>query len=97
MSTLSSQDLIYTYSWNAIAPDNPHFTGSPDSDLLNRREGYEVIKFINHFSATHKIAERSLTKADALKVERMIHTALPGTVRSHTKVTEWIRSHWSQH
>lgn len=96
MQTISSTDLQYTYSWNAIPPDNPRVTGQPDSTLLNRREGYEVLPFINRFASTHNINGRPFTKAEALKVERMIRSA-PGSARSHANVKQWILDNWLKH
>lgn len=95
-TTITKQDLQYQYSWTTIPPDNPKVTGKPDSTLLNRSEGYEVLPFINRFCATHTIEQRPLTRVDALKVEKMVHLH-PGNVRSHANVTAWIAANWSQY
>lgn len=52
MGLLVKSDLQYEdeYSWTAIDGDNPKITGIPDSTLLNREEGYEVLAFINRFA-----------------------------------------------
>lgn len=47
MAIMKSSDLQYEYSWKAIKPDDPKVSGKPDSTLLNRGEGYEVLPFIN--------------------------------------------------
>jgi hypothetical protein len=93
---ITANELQYRYSWTTIAHDNPRITGVPDSTLLNRAEGYEVLHFINRFCATHNINQLPLTKNDALKVERMIHNH-PGSVRSHANVTAWIESNWANY
>lgn len=48
------RDMIYAdYKWTAYANDDPRITGKPDSTLLDRSEGYEVLAFINAFVDKH--------------------------------------------
>ena len=49
MVNFSKADLQYEYTWTTVTDDNPDETGTPDRDLLNRFEGYEVLYFINKF------------------------------------------------
>ena len=43
-------DLLYTdYKWTAYPDDDPKVTGKPDSTLLNRGEGYEMVYFIDRY------------------------------------------------
>lgn len=88
MAIISAQQLKYPYSWTAIPPDDARITGKPDATFLNRHEGYEVLYFLNHVCQT---------LASALKAERMIHTALPATVRSRKNVLEWLKQNWDAH
>lgn len=90
MPVITKADLKYQYQWSAIPPDDPRVTGKPDSTLLNRREGYEVLPFLNRFADKHKG-----NKDIALKAERLINTILPGTVRSHANVTDWLERNWA--
>lgn len=96
VNALTASDLQHAYSWNAVPPDNPRLSGPPDSALLNRSEGYEVLNFINRFCSTHQIGGRLLGKVEALKVERMIR-AHPGHIRSHANVRAWIVENWSRY
>jgi hypothetical protein len=50
MPLLQKSDLQFEYSWKVISHDNPIITGNPDSTLLNRNEGYEVLAFINRIA-----------------------------------------------
>lgn len=68
MPLLSKSDLKYKYSWTALESDDPRVTGKPDSTLLNREEGYEVLPFINHFAKNHNLKK----KESGLKTERLI-------------------------
>ncbi|MEC5318619.1 hypothetical protein VSX61_06650, partial [Brenneria populi subsp. brevivirga] len=73
--------MKYTYSWTVLGDDDPKKTGKPDSTLLNRHEGYEVLPFINRFSDKHSLKN----KEAGLKIEKMIRENLPGEVRGHKK------------
>jgi hypothetical protein len=63
-------------------------TGKPDSTLLNRHEGYEVLHFLNRISKD---------KAGALKGERLIRNHLPGEARSHANVLKWLIDNWTRY
>lgn len=93
MALLISNDLQYQYSWTAIAPDDARVTGVPDSTLLNRNEGYEVLAFLNRLAH----ASKWTNKAPALKAEIMIKNHLPGNIRSHANVWQWLVDHWQQY
>lgn len=93
MPLLQKSDLQFEYSWKVIAPDDPKITGKPDSTLLNRGEGYEVLAFINNFAATNSWKQ----KASGLKTERLIHRHLPGDIRSHVNVRKWLVDNWEKH
>jgi hypothetical protein len=90
---MNSSDLQYIYSWTAISPDDARITGIPDSTLLNRNEGYEVLAFINRIAKVNNWT----AKSPALKVEKMIKEGLPGTIRSHTNVLKWLADNWNNY
>lgn len=85
MAVITRSDLQYIYTWSADKGDNPRLTGSPDRDLLDRNEGYEVLRYLNSISKT---------KETALKAERLIQQHLPGNIRSHANITEWLIENW---
>jgi hypothetical protein len=93
MALLTQHDLQYQYSWTALGDDDPKITGVPDSTLLNRQEGYEVLAFIN------RIAARSnwTTKAYGLKAERLIRNDVPGHLRSHAHIWQWLADNWNNY
>lgn len=93
MPLLQKGDLKFEYSWKAIPPDDPRVTGKPDSTLLSRGEGYEVLGFINRVAEANKWTN----KASGLKVERLINKHLPDNVRSHKNVWQWLVDNWSKH
>lgn len=91
MPQITRNDLLYThYSWKAKEGDNPRLRGTPDNDLLNREEGYEVLDFINDLAKRSNFAH----KISSLRVEWMIHEHLPSDVRGRRAVNSWIAENW---
>lgn len=88
MAVITRSDLQYIYTWSADKGDNPRLTGSPDRDLLDRSEGYEVLLYLNSISQS---------KGTALKAERLIQQHLPGNIRSRTHITEWLKANWDKY
>ena len=88
MISITKDQLLYTYQWNAISPDDPRSTGHPDSVLLNRNEGHEVLAFLR---------STSTNLAGAQKAERLIKEHLPGNVRSREHVLAWLIDNWERY
>lgn len=92
MALITKSDLYFTdYSWTAISPDNPKVTGEPDSTLLNRKEGYEILYFINKLCDLWNLS----TKPSATKLEKMIRYEVPGNIHSQLNIRNWINDHWN--
>ncbi len=92
MALLTKSDLQFKdYSWTVYKDDDPEVTGKPDSTLLNRMEGYEVLPFINRLADEWNFKQ----KESGLKIERMIRQrkGIQGD-NSHKTVKEWIREEW---
>ena len=91
MAVISKDDLYYKdYSWTVYAKDNPKITGEPDSTLLNRKEGYEILYFVNKFCEMYSLNLKTL----ATKVEKMIRNEVPSDIHSQVKIKEWIVANW---
>jgi len=85
-------NLLYTYSWVHTEEDDPKLKGEPDSSLLNRSEGYEVLYMIKKI-----MSARGLDSIESgWKIERMIK-AHPGDLRSQVRVKEWINANWNSY
>lgn len=94
MPLISKSDLVYEYKWTArSSDDNPRVTGVPDSPLLNRGEGYEMLDFIN------KVAKDSnwTSKAPALKMERLIKKHVPKEMHKRSEIRTWLVTHWKEY
>ncbi len=98
MGVFKKSDMVYQdYSWKTTEGDSSKVRGFPDSALLNRKEGYEILNFINQFidgQQSWKTSSDSSNIESGKKIERMIHDRLPGDVRSHKRVHEWIVANW---
>ena len=93
MKLLHKSDLKFDYVWIEIEPDNPRVTGIPNTTLLNRRDGNEVLAFINNFSTFNDWKKKEF----ALKAERLIHKYLPEHIRSHVEVHKWLVDNWRKY
>ncbi|EKT4446684.1 hypothetical protein QEK94_002283 [Stenotrophomonas maltophilia] len=87
---LTKDDLHYDYTWKASEGDNPRIVGFPDNVLLSRREGYEVLPFINRFAEKHNLRQ----KLSGRKTEWLIREKLPSDIRSHKNVCGWLEKNW---
>ncbi|HCA09855.1 hypothetical protein [Chryseobacterium sp.] len=93
MPLITKTDLYFAdYSWTAIEPDDPRVTGEPDSTLLNRKEGYEILYFINKLSDIWSLKNKS----SAIKIERMIRFEVPSDLHSQLTIRIWIHDHWNE-
>lgn len=93
MAVFTKSDLVKTtYTWSADKGDNPKLKGEPDSSLLNRNEGYEVLYMIQ------KLMEKWQLKniASGQKIERMIHVT-PSNLHSQVNVKTWINDNWNRY
>lgn len=87
MPKLTKADLYYTdYSWTAVPGDDPRKT-KEDSDRLSRREGYEVLDYLNSLTGDKGV---DLSKETRLAVEWMLHEKLPSDIQGRSKVTKWV-------
>jgi len=91
MANFKKGDLKLTYSWTAsVENDNAKVTGIPDSTLLDRHEGYEVLPFLNRY-----MTDKGWTLVTTLnKLEDALRNNLPGSIRSHANVKKWLNENF---
>ena len=90
MALMTKADLEsrkYKYSWTTTPGDNPHITGKPDSGRVSRREGYEVLDYINALAEKWEFKK----KASGLKLQDMIHSS---DIVMRADLTKWIANNW---
>lgn len=89
MSNFKRSDLQRRYNWSADGGDNPKLTGNPDSSLLDRTEGYEVLYMIQRLMDLWNL--KNITSGQ--KIEDTIHSC-PTNLRSQENVQRWIHENW---
>ncbi len=93
MSLINKSDLQYKdYVWTTYSHDDPKVSGKPDSTLLNRKEGYEILYFINKLSEIHNLQLKSY----ANKIENMIRNEVPTNLHSQENIKVWIETNWGK-
>ena len=92
-SPLKKSDLQFTYPTGASGDDNPALRGTPDDDLLNRSEWYEMLYFVNKFANECGKGSESIAK----KSERLIQCYVPRELHSQAKIRRWLLDHWKDH
>ncbi len=90
----SRSNLIFeqNYTWQAAGNDQAKITNSPDSDLLNRKEGYEVLYFIQQF--LKKRGLRGIKKGK--RIEIMLKNYVPASVRNRTDIESWLDENYDK-
>lgn len=89
MSLFALKDLKKLYSWTVVGDDDPTISGPLDATLLSRKEGYEVLYFINAFMKANGLKE----VASGQKIEKLLHEA-PSNIRSQENLREWVKQQW---
>ena len=93
MALITKSELFYNdYLWTTYSNDNPKITGEPDSTLLNRKEGYEILYFINKLSEIHKLK----AKSSATQIENIIRNEVPTNLHSQENIKKWIENNWEE-
>ena len=93
MALINKNELYYQYSWKVLVGDDPSISGEPDSTLLNRNEGYEMLYLINKFSEKHGFRNVQ----SAIKVERLIKEHVPTEIRSQVDIVRWLETNWDKY
>jgi hypothetical protein len=100
MGLMTRNDLHYKdYVWTVYKDDSPNYIKIPDTLVLNKKEGYEVLDFIDKLEIKieldQKVLNQEVNSYDVCKkLERMIHDELPKDIRTHKEIEEWIRANW---
>ncbi len=101
MPTLAKQDLQYDYVWKTSPGDNPKLIHE-DGHHLSRKEGYEMILFLNNLgmasdgTAFVYGAGNDLTKEARLRIEKMLKVDLKSTSPGRGTVLKWINDNWNK-
>ena len=89
----TKDQMVYKdYKWFARADhDNPNIILGTDHSELNRTEGYEVLYFINSLA---KSWEWNNSVSALNHLEKIIRTAVPSNIRTHSGIKRWIEENY---
>lgn len=92
----TQSDMFFKdYDWKAkYEKDDPKVTGEPDSTLLARHEGYEVVYFVNACARTWNWKENN--KVAYRKLERILRI-VPTNIRSQKSIKTWIEENYKDY
>lgn len=99
MPELTRENLQYEYEWKASNGDNPKLIHE-DASHLSRKEGYEMIRFLNKLGLSTDNTEFVYGGGEDLKVEARLH--VEWMLKEHFKSTspgrgtvlKWINENW---
>lgn len=75
------------YIWNTSEnDDNPFIRSGKEAKELNRKEGWEILYFINNDLPW----TGSQNRLDYQKAEKMIRTTVPKGMHDRNKIATWI-------
>lgn len=94
MPLFNKTDMLYDdYDWKAkYENDDPKVTGVPDSTLLARKEGYEMLYFVNKYAEINSWKQTNSCQ----KVERLIRTVIPTNIRSQANIRTWLDENYNK-
>ena len=93
MAYLRSQMVKKDYKWTANSDhDDPKFIGAQEHSELNRSEGYEMLWFINSLSKTWSWTGDPTASYQHL--EKIILNEVPSSIRTHSKIKDYIATNY---
>lgn len=89
MGLLARDDLKYSYAWTPLKADDVRLTGKLDHILLNRKQGYEVLAFLNCLAVEAKWRQKDIV----LNAERLLHEKAPPYLHARDHLARWLFSY----
>lgn len=91
MAVYNRSDLLFDdYEWTEPL-SHVKLQGTPDRNLFMRYEGYEILYMINYACETMN----AVSKADAGRIETLLHEKLPIDIRSQNSVFQWLQKEYN--
>jgi hypothetical protein len=90
MERMKKSDLkLKDYSWKALG-DDPKKKNKTERTQLNRKQGYEVLYFINYFLEKYFLHEPETGR----KIEAMLRERVPTTMKDRSAIEKWLVDNW---
>ena len=84
-------NLQLNYNWPEPTGDALKYTGEPDSIILDRDDGHEVLAFIRKFVQIYSLEGFQYSE----KIEALVREA-PERCRTRVSVYLWVRGNWGE-
>lgn len=95
MAYTKANMLYDDYTWTTkYTDDDPRVRGEPDSTLLARTEGWEMLYFIN--TCAKKWEWKAGSTSSMQNLEKIIRTKVPGSIRSQKGIKTWIEANYKE-
>jgi hypothetical protein len=92
MPQMTQRDLRYTYNWTVSPGDNAKLIGT-DRQHLSRKEGYEMLVFLNGLKGANGA---DLTVRTRQIVEWMLKEHYSSTAPSRETVGQWVAANFKR-
>lgn len=90
MARMKKADLLLKdYSWKALG-DDPKNKNKTERTQINRKQGYEVLYFINYFLEKYLLKEPQTGR----KIEQMLRHQVPATMKDRKAIEMWLVDNW---
>lgn len=90
MANMKKKNLGFKdYNWKAVN-DNPGLRGKVERDQLNRKQGYEVLYFVNFFLEKYMLTEPETGR----KIERLLRSEVPKKLKNRHDIEKWLVENW---
>jgi len=88
--------MVYNdYTWHKVyAYNDSRINGEIDGTILNRKQGWEMLYFIN--KCAKEWGWRSNNFTAMKKLERTVRLLVPRNKRSQRKIKEWIENNYKE-
>jgi hypothetical protein len=87
---------FFDYNWNMNALSRePEFINDQEYKELNRKEGFEMLHYINSLAKTWGWQTDNLSSFHNL--ERIIRNEVPENIRTHADILNWIEKEALNH
>ena len=82
---------MYKYNWD-LSVQRKHAQSYFHDDTIDRKNGYELLDFINRFMLVHGLTNLGSFQ----KLEWMICKYLPQELTTRHEMEDWLRKNWGQ-
>lgn len=90
MANFNKAALRYQYNWSEPFKSK-RYLHFDDYDIIDRRNGYHILDFINRFLTLHGLYSYDYFR----KVEVMICRYMPENLDTRSEMKDWLRKNWN--